>query len=307
MQQILLYYKYVKIDDPVEVMNAQREICEKLNLKCRIIIAKEGINGTLEGEKENTEKYIEYMESQELFKGIHYKKSPGTGDAFPRISIKVRSEIVSAKLGDEDIDPNQITGKHLTAEELHEWYQNGEEFYIVDMRNDYEHKVGYFENSILAPLSNFRELPKVLETIAHLKDKKILTVCTGGVRCEKASGYLVKHGFKNVYQLFGGIQTYMEKYPNENFLGKLYVFDGRTVVGFNTDSAEHVIVGKCDKCGETSDNYVDCNYIHCKGHRHFICCENCYSADGQPYCSDECYTLQQKLVEVPASLEIPQN
>lgn len=300
MQQILLYYKYIHIEDPESVMKSQRQICESLNLKGRIIIAKEGINGTVEGFIDDTEKYVEFMESQDLFKGIHYKRSIGSGNAFPRLSIKVRAEIVTGSLKEDDLDPNEITGKHLQAEELHRWFEEGKEFYIVDMRNDYEHKVGYFENSILAPLSNFRELPKVLDTISHLKDKTVLTVCTGGVRCEKASGFLVKNGFTDVYQLFGGIQTYMEAYPNENFLGKLYVFDGRTVIGFNTDSPEHVIVGKCDKCGTTSDNYVDCNYRHCVGHRHFVCCEDCYMPDGNAYCCDECYALHQKLVQVSA-------
>ena len=286
--QVLLYYKYINIDNPVELQKSQKELCEKLGLKGRIIIATEGINGTLEGNKENTEEYVKELLSDSRFSDVHMKRSVGTGSAFPKLSIKVRDEIVSAHLGDNDVNPSIVTGKHLKPEELHEWYLSGKEFYIVDMRNDYEQKVGHFKDSILAPLSNFRDLPKVIPQIESLKNKTILTVCTGGVRCEKASGFLVKNGFTDVYQLYGGIVSYMEKYPNEDFLGKLYVFDGRIVIGFNLDDPKHKVVGKCDKCGNPSDNYIDCYNPKCnKPTRHFICCKECIEIE-EAYCSDEC-------------------
>jgi UPF0176 protein len=288
MFQVLLYYKYIKIEDPKSLMDSQRKLCESLNLKGRIIIAEEGINGTVEGKLEDTEKYITEMQKDERFSDIDFKKSTGTGHAFPRLSIKVRSEIVSAHLAEEDVNPAEVTGKHMTAEELHELINSGEKFYIVDMRNDYEFKVGHFKDSILPTMSNFRDLPKIISEIEHLKNEKVVTVCTGGVRCEKASGYLVKKGFKDVSQLYGGIVTYMEKYPNQDFRGKLYVFDDRVVMGFNTDSPEHEVISVCDKCGAKSDNYVDCSYKHCKGNRHFICCKDCYAKDGRTYCSVEC-------------------
>jgi UPF0176 protein len=285
MNQILLYYNYITIEDPDALMNIQRQLCEELGLKGRIIIAKEGINGTVEGTVENTEKYVTEMLKDNRFQDIHFKRSESPGDSFPKLSIKVRDEIVSAHLDNDDLNPTEITGKHITAEELHTWINNKKEFYIVDMRNDYEHKVGQFEGSILAPFGNFRDLPKVLNTLKGLEDKPIVTVCTGGVRCEKASGFLVKHGFKDVYQLYGGIVTYMEKYPNEDFKGKLYVFDGRVVMGFNTDSPEHEIIGKCDKCGKPSEHYVNCANLSC--HIHFICCEDCLDKEtGNGYCKD---------------------
>ncbi len=296
MYQILLFYKYIKLDNPEAVAAEQRTLCERLHLKCRSIIANEGVNVTLEGKKEDTEEYIRIMQADARFKDIHFKRSEGTGNAFPKISIKVRKEIVTLGLGDDDFSPTEITGKYLQAEELHDWFKSGKEFYIVDMRNDYEFAVGRFKNSILPNLTNFRDLPKNLPVLESLKDKTVLTVCTGGVRCEKASGFLVKNGFKDVYQLFGGIVTYMEKYPNEDFHGLLYVFDGRVTMGFNVSDPSHVVVGECHLCKAKTENYIDCKYIHCRGHRHILCCQDC-EAKGGGYCSPNC--KKQDLAKLP--------
>ena len=285
--QIILFYKYVHIESPEEVKVSEQKICEKLDLKGRCIIATEGINATYEGTAENIRKYIKELEKNPIFLNINFKLSAGTGHSFPKLSIKVRKEIVSLHLGVCDIDPNETTGIHLTPVELHEWIKNKKEFYIVDMRNAYEHKVGHFENSILPPIENFRDLPKVVEQISHLKNKTVLTVCTGGVRCEKASGFLITQGFTDVYQLDGGIVSYMEKYPNEDFKGKLYVFDGRVAMGFYTDDTKHEIIGKCDTCGGKSENYVNCDNSVC--HRHFISCEKCIkNNNGEALCPGGC-------------------
>lgn len=282
--QIILFYKYVKISNPEEVRDWQKEICERLDLKGRCIMASEGINATFEGTKENIKKYINELEKDARFCKIHFKLSTGIGNAFPKLSIKARKEIVSLHLGVCDIDPNEITGIHLKSEKLHQWIKEGREFYIVDMRNAYEHKVGHFENSILPPIENFRDLPKVVEQISHLKNKIVLTVCTGGVRCEKASGFLMTQGFNYVYQLDGGIVSYMELYPNEDFTGKLYVFDGRVAMGFYTDDEKHKIIGQCDACGEQSENYVNCANPVC--HRHFINCGKCLEKnEGKAFCT----------------------
>lgn len=282
--QILLFYKYINIEDPEALKASQVELFERLGLTGRVIIAKEGINGTLEGEKDATEQYIAAMILDPRFADVHWKRSVGNGHAFPKINIKVRKEIVALGLGDEDFSPTETTGKYITADELHKLYESGEEFYVVDMRNDYEQRIGHFENALLMPMKNFRELPETINEITHLKHKKVITTCTGGIRCEKASGFLVKHGFTNVYQLFGGMHSYIEKYPNEHFLGKLYVFDSRVVWGINLDSEKHKVLSNCDLCGKASDHYVDCANIHCKSDRHFIACENCVGVDGKTYC-----------------------
>ncbi len=282
---VLLYYKYVEIKNPEKIRDTQRTLCEKLNLKGRIIIASEGINGTIEGTTENTEKYIQEMQKNPLFSDISYKKSTGLGNAFPKLKVKVRPEIVTAHL--PELNPNQVTGKYLTAAELHKWYEEKREFYIVDMRNDYEYASGYFENFIPSGLHNFFDIKEVLPKLEHLKNKTIVTVCTGGVRCEKASGFLVTNGFKDVYQLKDGIQTYMELFPNKHFKGKLYVFDNRLTVGFNTEAPEHTIVGNCRDCGVKCDTYVNCEYDIC--HLHYICCNNCLDKEfNMAFCKKEC-------------------
>jgi UPF0176 protein len=161
---------------------------------------------------------------------------------------------------------------------LHNWFRDQKKFYIIDMRNDYEYAVGHFYNSVLPKnLKHFRDLPKILPEIQHLTNETIVTVCTGGVRCEKASGFLIHHGFKDVYQLQDGIITYMEKYPNQDFLGKLYVFDRRVVMGFNTDKSDHQIVGKCVKCSNQSENLVD---FYDNGIRRYqIVCPDCVTVN----------------------------
>lgn len=283
--QVLLYYKYVDIKDPQTVLKEQRELCGKLSLKGRIIIATEGINGTVEGTVENTERYIEAMQKSKYFNGISFKKSSGTGVVFPRLSVKVRNEIVSAHM--PEFNPNKLTGKYLSVDSLHEWFLQKKEFYIVDMRNDYEYASGYFDNSILSGMRNFYELPKVLPRIAHLKDKTVVTVCTGGIRCEKASGFLVANGFLDVYQLKDGIHAYIEKYPSQHFKGKLYVFDNRLTVGCNVDPEEYEVVGRCYYCLKPCDDYVNCEYNEC--HYHHIACKDCADQETNLYfCKPEC-------------------
>lgn len=324
--EILLYYKYVKIENPVGFMRKHRRLCESLGLTGRIIVAEEGINGTVEGLKENTEKYIKSLTSDKRFADIHFKKSMGTGNAFPKLWIRVREEIVASYLlkTEKPVNPLEVTGKYVTPEQLHKWINSNKQslsankkfysehsgdqkflnpkpksFYLVDMRNDYETEVGYFENSIKAPFKNFRDLAKVLPTLESLKNETIVTVCTGGVRCEKASGFLVAHGFSDVYQLYGGIVSYMEKYPNEDFLGKLYVFDGRITIGFNVKDAKHKVVGKCAVCNSPADTYRDCANLACSHKRHFVACDECHQKQ-LGYCSTCSEVLPSKCSVSPS-------
>lgn len=288
MFQVLLYYKYTHIEDPKKLVEDQRALCEKLGLKGRIIVAKEGINGTLEGRLEDTEEYMKVLSLHPVSVGIDFKKSIGTGQAFPKLSIKLRDDIVSQALKDLNLNSMEVTGKYISPEELHNWIHSDREFYIVDMRNSYETDIGFFKNSILSNFENFRDLPKVLPVLKDLKGKAIVTVCTGGVRCEKGSGFLIQNGFSDVYKLKGGIVSYMEKYPNEDFLGSLYVFDDRVTLGFNINSKKHQVVGKCKFCQSLAEKYYDCKNLYCLGKRHFISCESCIRKS-KGYClTDSC-------------------
>lgn len=300
VHEIIIFYRYTNVADPEGFMAWQKKIGAALGLSGRILIATEGINGTLEGKVEDLAEYERLMHLQDgsagtfgNFSDVWFKHSPGTGTAFPKLKVKVRNEIVTLGLGEEDVDPNQVTGTHITPEELKNWITSGEEFEIIDMRNDYEYKVGHFRNSINPMMENFRDLSKVAPELEPLKEKKVLTVCTYGVRCEKASGYLKKKGFKDVYQLDGGIGTYMKAFPGEDFLGALYVFDDRITERF-TDNYE--VVGVCESCNEKSEHYSNCAFDDC--HKKMIVCESCLARDGKMWCRDECKEASMRLLEV---------
>jgi UPF0176 protein len=298
MHTILLFYKYVEILKPQEFCAFIKGLCKGLNITGRAIIAVEGMNMTLEGTAEAIESFRQITTTdpdwKKIMKSIDWKTSVGSGKSFPRLSVKVRDEIVALKLGKEnDINPNKISGVHLSPDELNKWYEkNPDDFVVIDMRNDYEYKVGHFRNSINPELQNFRDLPKVLPKLEELKNKKVVTVCTGGVRCEKASGFLVKNGFKDVYQLHGGMHRYMEKFGNKDFLGKLYVFDGRVVAGPPAgETSEHEVVGRCYECAEKTEFYTNCKNDIC--HAHLLVCDKC-KGDREDFYCNKCVVQEAK-------------
>ncbi len=281
--QVLLFYKYVDVDAPEELAARVRDLAEILALAGRVIVAHEGVNATLEGTVEATEQFIEEFLTDPRFADVQIKRSAGTGQSFPNLSVKVRKEIVATGLTDEEANPRVRTAPRITPEELREWYENQRDFVVVDMRNNYEFASGHFKNAVQPNISASRHLPLVVDRLAPLKEKDVVTVCTGGVRCEKMAAYLMHKGFKNVRQLDGGIHTYMEKYPGKDFLGTLYTFDQRVTMDFG---GAREIIGACHLCSAPSEKYADCAEQTC--HLHFIACENCRDAEGNAYCSREC-------------------
>jgi UPF0176 protein len=280
--QILLFYKYVTVEDPEAFSAWIRERAASHSLLGRILVAEEGLNGTVEGSIEDTEAFAEELLEDARFRDMKVKRSAGTGTAsFPKLVVKVREEIVGTKFP-ASVDPRKRTATHLAPEELRSWYEEGKDFVIVDMRNDYEFQSGHFKDSVNPGLENSRDLPAALPKLESLKDKTVLTVCTGGVRCEKMSALLLEEGFKDVYQLDNGIHGYMEKYPGKDFLGSLYTFDERKVMDFGGDRE---VIGVCYLCTAKAEKYVNCANDFC--HRHFIVCEGC-SSERSVFCSREC-------------------
>ncbi|MBK1830387.1 rhodanese-related sulfurtransferase [Verrucomicrobiaceae bacterium R5-34] len=282
---VLLYYLYTDIEDPELYRDQQRALCEELGLFGRIIVAKEGINGTLSGPRSACEAYIEAMHADPRTAAMTFKIDEEQDHVFPKLSVKARDEIVTLGLGDEDISPNEYTGKHLTPKEWKEEMENPEAV-ILDARNDYEYDLGHFKGAIRPDIGNFKELPEwIKEHREELDGKKILTYCTGGIRCEKFSGFLVKEGFEDVNQLLGGIVEYGKdpEARGENYDGECYVFDQR--VGVPVNHVNPSTVSHCIHCGEESSRYVNCAYPPCND-QHF-CCEKCEPASGR-YCCEKC-------------------
>ena len=285
MEKILLYYKYIDIEDPQAIRDWQKELCQTLHIKGRILIAHEGINGTAAGTAEAIEQYIAAMRQHPLFSDIDFKYSDSHADDFPRLRVAVRPEIVS--LG---IDPKKLTvkdtGIRLEPKEVHELLsKKPKDLVILDTRNSYESKIGTFEGAITPDIENFREFPKYIdETLNQYKEKEVLMFCTGGVRCERATAYLkVKNVAKNVYQIHGGIHRYIEQYPDGYFRGKNYVFDGRIAQKANDD-----ILTECLLCQKPCDDYTNCLNAACN--EQYISCTKCISKFNNTY-SEECKQL----------------
>src|SRR5690606_15217464 len=220
--------------DPAMTMRWQRELCQRLELKGRIIVSKHGINGTLGGDIENLRRYKREMNASEVFRGITYKWSDGTGKEFPRLSVKVRPELVAFGAPDEiEVNEKGVKngGKHIKPAALHKLVkERGDDVIFFDGRNAYEAAVGRFKNAIIPDTKTTRYFIKEIESDEYndIKDKTVVTYCTGCIRCEALSVLMKNRGFKEVYQIDGGIVKYGEKYGDDGLWeGNLYIFDGR--------------------------------------------------------------------------------
>ncbi|MFB5662642.1 rhodanese-related sulfurtransferase [Alteribacillus sp. HJP-4] len=260
--QVLLYYNYVRIEDPEEFASEHLRYCKELGLKGRILVAEEGINGTVSGTIEQTTQYMKNLTADARFADTEFKIDESAGHAFKKMHVRPREEVVSLKL-DEDIDPNELTGEYLDPKAFKEAMER-EDTIILDARNDYEYDLGHFRGAIRPDIHNFRELPDWLQKNKDkFEGKKVLTYCTGGIRCEKFSGFLKREGFEDVAQLHGGIVTYGkdEDVKGELWDGKCYVFDERISVPINR--VDHVIVGRDHFDGTPCERYVNCASPEC--------------------------------------------
>lgn len=267
---VILFYKFTSIADPEAFRIEQRALCSALNLKGRMLIAPEGINATFEGKIRDIKAYQQKLLQNKQFSDLIFKESVGTGSAFTNLEIKVRDEVVTLGVGELNVTQN--TAPKISAAQLQNWFERDEDFVILDLRNEFEIAAGHFTGSVSPKLRNFRDLPSQLNEISHLKNQKVLTVCTGGVRCEKATPYLKKQGFTDLYQLEDGIHTYMAKYPGDKFKGTLFVFDNRMTTPV-VDYPNREVVGKCAYCQTPSEDFY--NDDSSRPSRKVICCTGC--------------------------------
>ncbi|MET3319719.1 UNVERIFIED_ORG: UPF0176 protein [Peribacillus simplex] len=268
--RVLLYYLYVPIENHEEFAAEHLAACKELELKGRILVAAEGINGTVSGTIEQTNQYMDMMRSDSRFADIVFKIDEADGHAFKKMHVRPKNELVTLRLED-DVNPNQTTGNYLSPKEFFEQMQD-ENTVVLDARNDYEYEIGHFRGAVKPDITNFRDLPDwVRENKQMFEGKKILTYCTGGIRCEKFSGWLVKEGFEDVSQLHGGIATYGKDPEVQGDLwdGQMYVFDERIAVPIN--QKEHVIVGRDIFSGEPCERYVNCANPECN--KKILCSE----------------------------------
>ncbi|MDC0048346.1 rhodanese-related sulfurtransferase [Verrucomicrobia bacterium] len=284
--QVLLYYLYTPIEHPDEVAKRQTNLCNEHDLKGRIIIAGEGINGTVSGTKDSTEVYIKETLGLLGTSEMEFKVESNSGHAFKKLSVKVRSEIVSLHLTKEqDINPEKITGERLSPEQFLEEMGN-DDVLLFDGRNKYESDLGRFKGAICPPVDNFRDFPEwIKENFSDSKNKRILTYCTGGIRCEKLSGFLMKEGFSSVAQLDGGIINYGNDAltKGKNFDGQCYVFDQR--IGVEVNSTNPKVIAVCCHCEISTQRYKNCSYKPCN--LQIFICEKCELESGR-FCDENC-------------------
>ena len=268
LQKIILYYGFAPVADPEALKLWQKTLCESLGLKGRIIVSKHGINGTLGGDMTALKKYVRETKQYPGFGKIDFKWSEGTGHDFPRLSVKNRKELVAFTSPDEiKVEKSGITngGKHLKPAEVNKLVEErGDEVVFFDGRNAFEAKIGKFKNAIVPDVETSHDFIKELESgkYDHLKDKPIVTYCTGGIRCEILSAVMMNRGFKEIYQIQGGIVRYGETFKDKGLWeGSLYVFDERMTMDF---SDETKVIGECEACGGATKNFVNCANLGCK-------------------------------------------
>lgn len=278
MQKILLYYKFTPLKDPEAVKLWQKTLCDSLNLRGRILVSKQGLNGTVGGEMKDLKAYIKATKSFAPFKALLFKWSEGEREDFPRMSVKHRRELVGFKNSDDEfeVDENGVIGggKHIKPKQLHELVEtHGDDVVFFDGRNAHEAKIGKFKDAVVPNTNTSRDFIKELESDKYddIKDKKVVTYCTGGIRCEVISAMMKKRGFKDVYQIDGGIVKYGEQYKDDGLWeGSLRVFDDRMTVEFSDKSKT---IGECTHCKGKTSNFENCAWVGCNDL--VLICENC--------------------------------
>jgi UPF0176 protein len=286
---VLAYYHYTRIENPEELSAQHLTYCKSIGLRGRIYFAHEGINGTISGTRAACEQYMADLKVDPRFEKIEFKVDEVNEHAFTRMHVRPKKEIVHSGLRNpNDIDPTKETGKHLRGLEFLE-FKDRDDVVILDVRSNYETRLGKFKDAVTLDIENFREFPSKLPELEKYKDKKVVTVCTGGIKCEKASALLLKEGFKDVYQLHNGIIGYAKETGGKDFEGVLYVFDGRVSVPVN--EVNPTAIANCSKCGNPTTRNLNCANVECN--EQFNMCQTC-SEEMEGACSHTCKTHPRK-------------
>ena len=264
----------------------QRALCEKLGLKGRIIISKDGINGTVGGRLNDVKLYVRETREFEAFKDIDFKWSEGRGDDFPRLRVRVRDEIVTFGVPNEiEVDEHGVVGggTHLSPREVNDLVERrGDDVVFFDGRNAFEARIGRFRNAVVPDTRVTPDFVREIESgkYDHLKDRPVVTYCTGGIRCEVLSVIMKNRGFREVYQIEGGIVRYAEQYRDKGLWeGSLYVFDGRLRVEYGK---EQKLLGECDLCAQPTNDFFNCRVLTCR--TRVLVCDDC-AGDEEPLCN----------------------
>lgn len=285
------FYHYFYIKNPVEFRDEMFRNFSQLKIYGRVYLANEGINAQISLPENNFKAFETYLYTIPELNGLRLNVAVDNDEkSFCILKIKVREKIVADGITDPNFDMSN-RGKYLTAEQFNQMV-DAQETFILDMRNHYEYEIGHFENALEVPSDTFREqLPKAVELMQDKKDKNIIMYCTGGIRCEKASAWMLHQGFKNVYHLEGGIINYANKIKEQGlenkFKGKNFVFDQRLGEQIGSE-----IIAKCHQCGTPADTHVNCANSGC--HLLFIQCPECQAAF-EDCCSDKC----QEIIHLP--------
>jgi UPF0176 protein len=287
--KILLFYRFTPLNDPEAIRLWQKTLCESLELKGRIIISAHGINGTVGGPLSAVKKYVRATKEWTGFRDIDFKWSEGTGLDFPRLQVRVRDELVSFGAPEDlQVDQSGVVqgGRHLTPAQVHDLVaMRGEDVTFFDGRNAFEAEIGRFKNAVVPNVETTHDFVKVLEsgTYDHLKDKPIVTYCTGGVRCEVLSSLMLQRGFQEVYQIEGGIARYGEAYGNEGLWeGSLFVFDGRMNQEFGPNTK---LISTCERCTTPTNQYYNCANLACR--QLILLCDTCITMNGSTNCQEQ--------------------
>ncbi len=280
---VLAYYCITKIDDPHAEVARHKEFFRTRDFKGRIYISHEGINGQASGLAEHAQEYIQWMEEDSRFAEMPFKVHKSQEHAFPKTTVKFRKQLVAI---DCEVDFSQI-GEHVPPEVWKKMIaERDENTIILDVRNDYEWKVGHFEGSELPKLETFRQFPEYAKKLKEEREPGktvVMMYCTGGIRCEYFSAVMKKEGFEKVYQLDGGVINYGLKEGSDLWQGNLFVFDDRLVVPL-ADKKEAPI-SACTHCSKPHDVYYNCANMDCN--ELFVCCPDCLK-EHQGCCCAEC-------------------